>query len=462
MRSLTRRCASSALARFTTFTLLCTACSSEKSGGKSVTSEQTARDGGSGGAEATGGAQGTGSFASTGGATSGGGNGGAASDGGSGNGSGTGGASSGGTGGASSSGGASTGGAAAMWNPAPGSKFFIGANFWNIDWEGSGNYFDGSVDFATTTNPWRADLLSEIAPYGVLRFMDWNAINDPDTSSNTWDTRKSRTANQSEPVAFEWQIDLCNRTKKDYWLNVPHLADATYWQGLATLVRDTLDPDLRVYLEWSNEVWNGAFPQKQYATSQAQSLGLPGSDGSAAYYVYAAVRAFEAFESVFGKGNPRLVKVLAGQAAWTGPCEAHTAALASSQINPNGTQPDVYAIAPYLFGTSISELSGAMPTVTQWVQSAKVCADSLGVPLIAYEGGNDSYAAGGGCQTLQHDAAMYDVYTSYLNAISSAGLSGPFVQYTHTGACWGLKQYTGEATDAAPKYRSVVDWLSSH
>ena len=35
----------------------------------------------------------------------------------------------------------------AFAQPAPGSKFFLGANFWNIGWEGSGDYFMSGVDF---------------------------------------------------------------------------------------------------------------------------------------------------------------------------------------------------------------------------------------------------------------------------------------------------------------------------
>src|SRR5689334_15537315 len=113
------------------------------------------------------------------------------------------------TGGSSSqgTGGSATGGApgsVTMVNPAPGSKFFIGANFWNIDWEGSGNYFQTGVDFATTTNPWRPEFLSDLAPYAVLRFMDWNQTNMAGNPQAVWSTRKQKTQPQNEPVAFEW------------------------------------------------------------------------------------------------------------------------------------------------------------------------------------------------------------------------------------------------------------------
>jgi len=352
---------------------------------------------------------------------------------------------------------------AAMFNPAPGSKFFIGTNFWNIDWEGQGDYFQDNVDFTTVTDPWRPDLLTDLAPYSVLRFMDWNQTNDSNNPQAVWSTRKQKTQPQSEPVAFEWQIDLCNRTKKDYWLNIPHESTPDMWQDLAQLVHDQLDPGLRVYVEWSNEVWNGGFPQNGYSAMQAKTLALPGATPAIAYQVYQSVRMYETFEGVFGKGSPRLVKVIAGQAAWTGPCSDEMTAFADATINPAATKADFYAIAPYFSGASIADLQTSIATVVQWTQASFTCGAGGGLPLISYEGGSDSSsAANNGCTTLQQDPGMHDLYTQYLDGISGAQLTGPFMQYTHTGSCWGLRVKTGDALSAAPKYKGVVDWLAAH
>ena len=352
---------------------------------------------------------------------------------------------------------------ATMSNPAPGTKFFIGTNFWNIDWEGQGDFFQDNVDFTTVTDPWKPELISDLAPYAVLRFMDWNQTNDSNNAQALWSTRKQKTQPQSEPVAFEWQIDLCNRTKKDYWLNVPHEATPDVWQKLAQLVHDQLDPSLRVYVEWSNEVWNSGFPQNGYSATQAKSLALPGATPAIAYQVYESVRMYEAFESIFGKGSPRLVKVIAGQAAWTGPCGDEMTAFADRTVNPNGTKADFYAIAPYFSGASIKDLGTSIATVVQWTQSSLTCASGGGLPLISYEGGSDSYSApNNGCGALQQDPGMHDLYTQYLDGISGAKLTGPFMQYTHTGTCWGLKVKTGDALTAAPKYKGVIDWLAAH
>jgi hypothetical protein len=70
-----------------------------------------------------------------------------------------------------------------------------------------------------------------------------------DNPQADWDTRAQPKSEQAEPVAFEWQIDLCNRSKKDYWVNIPHAADGDYVKQLASLIHDKLDPQLRVYVE---------------------------------------------------------------------------------------------------------------------------------------------------------------------------------------------------------------------
>ncbi|MET0281449.1 MAG: hypothetical protein ABW278_10055, partial [Steroidobacteraceae bacterium] len=351
--------------------------------------------------------------------------------------------------------------AVTMTNPAPGSGKFAGANFWNIDWQGQPEYFRAGVNFATTADPWRTDLVADLAPYKVLRFMDWNDINAASTPQAHFSTRKAKTAAQGKPVAYEWQIDLCNRADKDCWITVHSQSNAEDWRQLAQMIKASLKPALRVYIEWSNEVWNPDFPQHAYAEAEARRLMLPGSNPAAAYSVYASVRLFDEFGKVFAGESRRLVRVLAGQSQWTGPCDAQLEALSNAQTNPSRIWPDAYAIAPYLKGTSIQTLRAAIPGASAGVANHRACPQRMGVPLIAYEGGSDSFVLGSGCANLQRDAGMRDLYREYLTAMTAAGLNGPFMQYTHTGECWGVKVHTGDAAANSPKFQGLMDWLSS-
>jgi hypothetical protein len=352
-------------------------------------------------------------------------------------------------------------------NPAPGSKLFVGTNFWRIDWEGAQDFFLPNVDWATVENPWVPQFLTDLEPYTVLRFMDWNLVNEEPNPQATWSTRKKKGEVQtSEPIAYEWQLDLCNRTLKDCWLTVPTGADETFRNNLAQLVFANLSPQLRIYVEYANEVWNGSFPQFDTILTRSTELGLAGTEDwekVARGYVYESIRLWEAFEKVFGANSPRLVKVLAGQAAWDGPCKIHVAALQDSSINPRDTMPTVYAIAPYFGGTSIDALTKEIPNTGAYVKSHLACVAPLSIPIVGYEGGADSYAAGGsGCVALQHDAAMENLYVNYLDTLNDAGMTGPFNQYTHVGECWGLKEHTTDTPENSPKYRGVLGWLSKH
>lgn len=50
------------------------------------------------------------------------------------------------------------------------------------------------------------------------------------------------------------QIQLSNHVGAAPWFSMPHLADDGYHRAFAQQVKDTLRPDLKVYVEWSNEV----------------------------------------------------------------------------------------------------------------------------------------------------------------------------------------------------------------
>src|SRR4029450_936985 len=63
-------------------------------------------------------------------------------------------------------------------------------------------------------------------------------------------------------MAWEYAIQFWNETDKDAWVNIPFPADDNYVFQLATLLKNNLEPGRKLYVEFSNELWNtwGPFP----------------------------------------------------------------------------------------------------------------------------------------------------------------------------------------------------------
>ena len=72
-------------------------------------------------------------------------------------------------------------------------------------------------------------------------------------------------AQWNKGVPVEAMVELCNLAGADGWFNMPVNASDDYVRQFATYVRDHLNPGLQVHVEFSNEVWNWAFPQSHYA-----------------------------------------------------------------------------------------------------------------------------------------------------------------------------------------------------
>lgn len=122
-----------------------------------------------------------------------------------------------------------------------------------------------------------------LAKFSVIRFMDFAQTNGT-TEVNWSDRRLPNYASQAAAgpkggVAWEYAIQLCNETGKDMWINIPVLASDDYITQLATLLKngstvggvtyDGLDAGRKVYIEFSNEVWNTSFDQWEQNKHQA-------------------------------------------------------------------------------------------------------------------------------------------------------------------------------------------------
>ena len=341
--------------------------------------------------------------------------------------------------------------------------------------------------------PFHPVFMERLKPYGVLRFMRFQKINDSPLANwadrTTLDTWSQATENG---VAFEHMIDLCNRLGKDAWVCVPHLADDTFVTNMATLLRDQLDPALNIYLEYSNEVWNfQTYAQGQYAQTNGLIAGYGNGDpwrAGVEWYSERSVQIFDIFYNVFGAPAPnRITRVMGGFATFTGPSEW------ALDFNNANLKTDVLAIAPY-FASSFGFPENAPTTLTwdlptllneadktitgetlNWITSNKAVADSRGVGLVAAEGGQRMAAEGPfqGNPTLTQlfidantDPQMKALYTKYLQQWQTVTGDELMVAYVNvreygTFGAYGILEYQDQPIDQAPKYQAILDWSAT-
>jgi len=158
----------------------------------------------------------------------------------------------------------------------------------------------------------RDDLRS--IPVTALRMMDLSATNN--STQVEWANRVK--VNQfSGRLAWEDIIGFANSIPVPIWINVPHMADDDYIASLAEMLRDSVAPNLPIYVEYSNEWWNTNFSQTSWLAQQAiAEWGIDSFAAGQNYGTKKAVNMANIFKSVFtGDDRDRLKLVMAGQAA---------------------------------------------------------------------------------------------------------------------------------------------------
>ena len=108
------------------------------------------------------------------------------------------------------------------------------------------------------------DWLSIVSKAKILRFLNWMPVNSAN-SDQLWADRPTLTRfSYLNRIPYELVVDICNQAGADLWFQTRHRVEQALIEGVAALVRDTLDQSLTCYLEYSNETWNFSFDQNQY------------------------------------------------------------------------------------------------------------------------------------------------------------------------------------------------------
>ena len=382
-----------------------------------------------------------------------------------------------------------------------------------------------------TSNPFRDDFLAFCRQWHALRFMDWTVTNN--SLEKEWKDRKlisfftmngssgdaigrwGQPASAFERrfsggVALEVMIRLANLTRTDPWFCMPHRSTPEYRKRFAEMVKRDLDPSLKVYVEYSNEVWNWQFQQAgwmlQSKTAGAdvtatggrawkdgvepQEFPLDGGeiarDGGESHPERMAAldrRCFKEWEELFpGPERKRLVRVIGVQHSWLDTAQrtvkwvmAHGGADAVSPagyFGPNSTIYQRWALAGASLTAEqvIADMEEALEKDSgPWTKAIGKLADEYGLRFLVYEGGQHIQPEGQkelpympALKTAQQHPGMRTLYHKNFTIHRAAGcdLFMAFSSISEQGSrygSWGHLERYGQDPAEMPKFQALLD-----
>lgn len=353
-------------------------------------------------------------------------------------------------------------------------------------------------------NRFSSTFLARLRPYQTLRFMDWMRTNGSTVS--TWGSRaraEDARFSTDKGVPPEVMVELANVSEKSPWFTMPHRATDDFIRNFATVVRDNLLSSLTVYVEYSNEVWNSAFPQSSWVEARGMTEWAGSLESSFTkrinWYGKRSAEVCDIWKSVFGGSPQQVVCVMASQAAnsWTAsealscplwdeaPCAGHgigALGIAPYMGDYLGQEENADVVAAW--GASAAGLTklfeelssggeipggptgGALAQSLGWIGVNKAVANSFGISLVSYEGGQHLVGVGDASNddtltdlftTANRDPRMGSLYTAYLEGWESHS-GGLFMHFTDIGSyskygSWGALETIGQ--ESSPKYDAL-------
>ena len=358
---------------------------------------------------------------------------------------------------------------------------------------------------ATVYPTFNAKFLDGLRPFHAFRFMDWIQTNGSNESS--WSTRVTKdyySQGTTKGASYDYAIELCNELDADAWVTIPHKADDNFITQAAILWRDGLRPNRKVYLEFSNEIWNWQFAQTSYINDNAP--GHPNANVSndlAAIQTgggnfpekdaYMMARCFRLWKPQFtGSNVNRLVRVATGQHGWAD----NTRRILNYLFDVDKSGCDMFSVGGYFNFQEKDHLvwNSKCASVTplevidstfadynanegSWTDNTANFINERGIPYIVYEGGQhmQPYLQGEWCYNqavydAQIHPKMYDLYMYNFEKMTSPVVDCKlFMAFSYMGTrqsrwgSWGHLESLNQIGSAAnymtiaPKYQALLD-----
>jgi len=370
---------------------------------------------------------------------------------------------------------------------------------------------------AGTTQLFTNDFLNALKPFGTLRYLNVDAANAYGATLGAnnllaplnWSQRtlpdartQASPSNASPGQAWENIIALANATGTDMWINIPGPATDDYVTQLARLIQngDTVDgaryaglaPNLKVYVEYSNEVWGGIYNPYAYNTEAAKEEVAAGgsklnndgdtnlNDLAGRRYLERTMQVATLFRGVIGAdpSYSRIRPVLGWQETnvsyytqtfpWFESAYGAPSSFFHGMGNANYWSPGDYSSVDNIINSLAASEASTAATTAQFTTVAAY----YGLKNVAYEGGpaigNDgNQAAGRNALAASRDPRMEGlVKQHYLDWYAAGGdvanyFDGPYDTWSPQNEWSAAELAQASNPGLSPKYRGIVDVASA-
>lgn len=367
---------------------------------------------------------------------------------------------------------------------------------------------DGDIEEGT----FHPDFVRGLEPFDTIRFYKWQDC-DVVTERKWTDRRDADYFSQANFASLELAVELANTLNKNAWFCVPYAADDEYIFNMASYVKDNLSPDLKIYIEYSNELWNFRFLGSRYVFNEGISDLFPQlnadkkvqqdlSDIREKYCgkgdchpekdAYMMARTFKIWDSVFGDDPYDRVKTVAGvQQTWP----ENTVRILDYFEDIN-YDVDIIAGGGYFKFEQddhdrwladrrnnvsaedvLREAQNYLSKAEEFAISHGDIAKKYDVEYVVYEGGQHlvpfeqkEWSYNQAVYDAQIDPGIYDIYLENLAIYENAGVTN-FFAYSYIGereskwGSWGhiesLEDLSKDLKAVAPKYQALLDYAAA-
>lgn len=381
--------------------------------------------------------------------------------------------------------------------------------------DGDRKVFNPGTNWSTVTNPWNPKFLTDLqtANYKIIRFMDWQSTNW--SGLVQWNQRTKKHDNQfnagefqGDDIALEWMIDLCNRLSAHMWICMPHGASdefilkfaqavkygtksdgEPYTSAQVAPVNPPLRSDLKIFVEYSNETWNGTFADRNgkggqytYVNARGESQNMPGANvfyKGQAFHARRTIQVYQQWKKVFGT-SPRIVRVLSSYGNEDLARHMLNSVFASSKYNPNNLYPDIFAVAPYIGSGQNGAAPGIVSKWDGWMNALFSDGGAIGkfkkvvnewndhhagnrIVLCAYEGGAHFFGDSENPDAFHNRPESKICYEHMLNKYKVE--FAVFLHFVHCSTvnaneAWGAKRAYGDNNDF--KYVALKNYINNN